>query len=191
VIEFGAGNFYPKGMEQNTPLPPTDDPEGANRATVKAGTWVPIEDMNLFMKSAGDIQVQDAHDDLPSFDDCELFSINTRLKATYSQYSQKASRIFHDRQDKYGPANISNGGLTFLEARRNDKLARIRNTDKDFADETLEDAYLDMVNYWFIELMVVKGDWPKPHANDRAEFLKAQIEMLQAELDELQGPVVA
>lgn len=83
-----------------------------------------------------------------------------RTCAEFNRRIDMCKAIFADRHRKYGPENIANGGLTFLEARRNDKMARIKHSSADFGDESLEDAWVDYVNYWVIEWMYRDGAWP-------------------------------
>lgn len=130
-------------------------------------------------------------DALPTFEDDEQFTEFARTCGKMHTHIQNAFRIFCDRHRKYGPENIAGGGLAFLEARRNDKLARIRHSGKDFSDESRDDAYYDLANYWLIELMFVKGEWPMPVTNERASFLRFQIEQLQAQLEMLEGKLAA
>ncbi len=79
--------------------------------------------------------------------------------------------IMLDRQEKYGPENITAGGVHGLIIRMQDKLARIRTDHKDcrlwgdcvvreLDDEAPLDAWLDMANYAGpIGVMVQRGKW--------------------------------
>ena len=135
-----------------------------------------------------DVEIPVSEDeDIPTFEDEEAFTEYAQTCGKMHTHMQMSFDIFCDRHKKYGPENISKGGLAFLEARRNDKLARIRHSGDDFTDESRDDAYYDMSNYWLIELMVVKGEWPMMVTDERAGFLRFQIAYLQGQLDALEG----
>jgi len=82
-----------------------------------------------------------------------------------------------DRQDKYGPDNISSMGIHGLIVRINDKLARIKEDHKncsflnnctlrELPDEEREDAWKDLANYaGVIALMVMRDHWGLPLAS--------------------------
>jgi len=83
--------------------------------------------------------------------------------------------VLLDRHRKYGPKNITATGIMGLFVRCEDKLARIENTlkdktlsditniDADYADESFDDAWLDMANYSGpIYLMLRRGWWTLP-----------------------------
>lgn len=82
--------------------------------------------------------------------------------------------IMLDRHRKYGPNNITAGGIHGLITRIRDKLARIEQDHKncpfmgecqthDLPDEARDDAWLDLANYSGpIALMVLAGIWASP-----------------------------
>lgn len=78
----------------------------------------------------------------------------------------EAQEILLSKQEDYGPRNISQspfGPLFGLLVRLYDKQARAVNlvsTGADANHESLEDTFLDMLNYCAISLMVLRGDWP-------------------------------
>jgi len=89
--------------------------------------------------------------------------------------------IMLDRHRKYGPNNILRGDVHGLITRIGDKLARIEEDhkycsfkvckwdnvltpeDREFTDETAEDAWLDLANYAGpIGIMLQRGWWELP-----------------------------
>jgi hypothetical protein len=73
--------------------------------------------------------------------------------------------LWADRQKKYGPDNIATFGELGCLVRCSDKIARLRRSlvthpGTDFNDETVEDAWMDLVNYAIMALMCRHGDWP-------------------------------
>lgn len=74
-----------------------------------------------------------------------------------------------ERHRKYGPRNISHspgGPLNGLRVRLHDKQARINNFadgdgPADFSDDALRDAFVDIVGYGLIGLLVLDGKWPE------------------------------
>lgn len=83
-------------------------------------------------------------------------------------------KVMSDRQAKYGPLNITNGGVHGLITRMQDKLARIRQDHKDcpflgecrtrdLPDEQRDDAWMDLANYsGIIALALLHGHWGLP-----------------------------
>lgn len=77
-----------------------------------------------------------------------------------------AQSVLLRKQMDYGPKNISEspgGPLNGLRVRMWDKLARINNLVDSGAtpeNESLEDSFLDLMNYAAIALLVLKGEWP-------------------------------
>jgi len=65
------------------------------------------------------------------------------------------------RHAKYGPGNINAHGLLGVRVRLADKIARIENSEADFTDESYRDAWLDVVGYGLIALMLLDGTWPQ------------------------------
>lgn len=78
----------------------------------------------------------------------------------------RCGNLLLDKQEDYGPLNISNapgGPLNGLRVRMYDKIARINNlieTGIDPRNESLRDSFMDLANYSIIALMVLDGTWP-------------------------------
>lgn len=82
------------------------------------------------------------------------------------------------RQGKYGPDNITAGGVHGLITRMQDKLARIKQDHKDctflgdcvvrdLPDENPNDAWLDLAAYsGFLAMMLLHGTWGLPLEED-------------------------
>lgn len=77
--------------------------------------------------------------------------------------------VLDERHRKYGPLNVASspgGPLNGLRVRLFDKLARINhavdhgNTD-DFSDDSFRDAFVDIVGYAVIGLLVLDHQWPE------------------------------
>lgn len=78
------------------------------------------------------------------------------------------------RQKKYGRGNIDQGGILGCLIRAGDKLERLKLkfpalgitgvSNKDYPDESVEDAMLDLANYATIMLMLYRDTWGKPLA---------------------------
>jgi len=71
------------------------------------------------------------------------------------------------KHNDYGPKNISDapgGSLYGLAVRLHDKVARLANlisNNKKPSNESLEDTFVDIVNYGLIGLLILKGKWDK------------------------------
>jgi len=71
------------------------------------------------------------------------------------------------KHNDYGPKNISDapgGPLTGLAVRLHDKVARLSNlvtNNKKPSNESLEDTFVDILNYAVIGLLVLKDKWDK------------------------------
>ena len=87
--------------------------------------------------------------------------------------------VMVDRQNKYGPANIRDGGVHGLLTRITDKLARMKQDHEEctffgecrereqVGDEKPDDAWLDLANYAGpIGLMLRRGWWELPRGGD-------------------------
>ena len=78
-----------------------------------------------------------------------------------------AGNILLDKQEDYGPLNISRapgGPLNGLRVRIYDKISRINNlidTGAEPNNESLYDSFLDLCNYAVIAMMVLDGTWPE------------------------------
>lgn len=78
----------------------------------------------------------------------------------------EAWNILVQKQLDYGPYNISNapgGPLNGLMVRMHDKIARLNNLIYEVKDtpknESVEDSFIDLLNYSAIALMVLRGKW--------------------------------
>ena len=81
-----------------------------------------------------------------------------------------------ERQRKYGNKNIEQGGILGCLIRAGDKLERLKQVfptvgitkryNKDYPDESIEDAMLDLANYATIALMLYRDTWGKPLAEN-------------------------
>jgi hypothetical protein len=69
------------------------------------------------------------------------------------------------KQEDYGPKNISTapgGPLNGLMVRLHDKMERLKNliyNNRITKNESVEDSFLDSMNYNLIALMVLRGKW--------------------------------
>ena len=66
------------------------------------------------------------------------------------------------RQRKYGTGNILSFGTIGIIVRMSDKIERLRNMGGDFADDSVTDAYMDLVGYACIHWMCANGLFEKP-----------------------------
>jgi hypothetical protein len=77
----------------------------------------------------------------------------------------KAVELLVKKHEDYGPANISDapgGPLNGLSVRLHDKVARLNNLlshHKKPKNETIEDTFVDILNYAVIALLVLDGKW--------------------------------
>ena len=62
-----------------------------------------------------------------------------------------------NRQRKYGTGNILKFGTVGIIVRMSDKIERLRNMGGDFADDSVTDAYMDLVGYACIHWMTANG----------------------------------
>lgn len=115
---------------------------------------------------------------VPAEDDEERFDTLT-FQSVFTGIFDEAFTLLVDRQRKYGPDNIFNLGLFGVFDRlASDKIERVRRSfngviehgrvrlDPEilYADETLEDALLDIANYALIMLALKRGVWGYPLA---------------------------
>ena len=70
------------------------------------------------------------------------------------------------RQRKYGTGNITKFGTRGIIVRMSDKIERLRNMGGDFADDSVVDAYMDLVGYGALHWMTVNGVFELPLADD-------------------------
>lgn len=75
--------------------------------------------------------------------------------------------VMRERGAKYGPGNIAEFGDLGVLVRLSDKLARLRNTREDFADESNRDAWMDVIGYGLIGLAWADGNWPGSEENKK------------------------
>jgi hypothetical protein len=79
--------------------------------------------------------------------------------------ARKAIDLLVKKHDDYGPDNISDapgGALNGLSVRLHDKVARLNNllsNHKKPKNETIEDTFIDILNYALIALLVLDGKW--------------------------------
>ena len=80
-------------------------------------------------------------------------------------YNQ-AWELLVKKQLDYGPKNIANapgGPLNGLLVRMHDKMARLSHLIYEVKDtpqnESIEDSFVDLLNYSAIALMVLRGKW--------------------------------
>jgi len=77
----------------------------------------------------------------------------------------KAVELLVKKHEDYGPANISDapgGPLNGLSVRLHDKVARLNNLlshHKKPKNETIEDTFIDILNYAIIALLVLADKW--------------------------------
>jgi hypothetical protein len=112
-----------------------------------------------------------------------LERINTYIKATSTKMrkpieqirpplivdametARKAVNLLVKKHDDYGPSNISDapgGPLNGLSVRLHDKVARLNHllsNNKQPKNETIEDTFIDILNYALIALLVLDGKW--------------------------------
>lgn len=78
----------------------------------------------------------------------------------------EAEELLLSKQDDYGPDNIAKspfGSLFGLLVRMHDKQARAVNLVSSGAEanhESLEDTFIDMLNYSVIAILCIRGEWP-------------------------------
>jgi hypothetical protein len=79
--------------------------------------------------------------------------------------ARKAIELLVQKHDDYGPSNISDapgGPLNGLSVRLHDKVARLNNLlthHKKPKNETIEDTFIDILNYAIIALLVIDDKW--------------------------------
>ncbi len=104
------------------------------------------------------------------------------FEGVFQQIFDEAFELLVERQVKYGSANIAQQGMWGVLTRiADDKISRLKRsfngsirsgqivldeiTDRE-ADDTFEDACLDVMNYAAILLSLKRGLWGKPLAED-------------------------
>lgn len=79
--------------------------------------------------------------------------------------ARKAIDLLVQKHHDYGPANISDapgGALNGLSVRLHDKIARLNNllsNNKEPQNESIQDTFIDILNYALIALLVIDGKW--------------------------------
>jgi hypothetical protein len=79
--------------------------------------------------------------------------------------ARKAIELLVQKHDDYGPSNISDapgGPLNGLSVRLHDKVARLNNllsNNKEPQNESVQDTFIDILNYALIALLVIDGKW--------------------------------
>lgn len=99
------------------------------------------------------------------------FEYNVRkpsvLEIEASKLATAAVKLLIKKHNDYGPKNIADapgGPLTGLAVRLHDKVARLANlttNGKHPSNESLQDTFVDIVNYGLIGLLVLEGKWDK------------------------------
>lgn len=83
-----------------------------------------------------------------------------------AQILDEAETILHKKHEDYGPANVSQSPFSPMHGllvRMWDKQARAINLISTGADanyESLEDTFIDLLNYSAIALLCLRGQWP-------------------------------
>jgi hypothetical protein len=79
--------------------------------------------------------------------------------------ARKAIDLMIKKHNDYGPSNISDapgGALNGLSVRLHDKVARLNNllsNKKEPENESIQDTFIDILNYAVIALLVIDGKW--------------------------------
>ena len=79
--------------------------------------------------------------------------------------ARKAIELLVQKHNDYGPSNISDapgGPLNGLSVRLHDKVARLNNllsNNKEPQNESVQDTFIDILNYALIALLVIDGKW--------------------------------
>jgi hypothetical protein len=105
---------------------------------------------------------------------CERTYVNTKetnakikppLEFEAAIIARKAIELLVQKHDDYGPSNISDapgGPLNGLSVRLHDKVARLNNllsNNKEPQNESVQDTFIDILNYALIALLVIDGKW--------------------------------
>lgn len=91
--------------------------------------------------------------------------IRPPLMVEAMETASKAVKLLVKKHEDYGPANISDapgGPLNGLSVRLHDKVARLNHllsNGKEPKNETIEDTFIDILNYALIALLVLDGKW--------------------------------
>ena len=145
-----------------------------------------LEEHELKLKEYDDARVQRARDQshLPSPDkhgtgsnqrevleriDAYIKTTSTKMKRPLdfeaAIIARKAIDLMVKKHNDYGPSNISDapgGALNGLSVRLHDKVARLNNllsNEKEPENESIQDTFIDILNYAIIALLVIDGKW--------------------------------
>lgn len=87
-----------------------------------------------------------------------LYSKNDDTKN--AEIINKCVNIFANKQHDYGPHNIARFSELGLVVRLADKVERLNNLiDKQASNESIDDTYIDIINYCAILLLVINNEW--------------------------------
>lgn len=92
---------------------------------------------------------------------------NVGLRSDAFNILIEALNLLVKKHEDYGPKNISEapgGALQGLLVRLHDKMARLKNlteNNKTPNNESIEDTFIDIINYATIALLVIQGKWDK------------------------------
>lgn len=140
VEEYRNASVYRTGNKSHLPSP---DPDGIGSCGCKVceRTYLNIKEANSKIKPPSPLQF-----------DAELIA-------------QKAVNLLIQKHEDYGPSNISDapgGALNGLSVRLHDKIARLNNllsNNKEPQNESIQDTFIDILNYALIALLVIDGKW--------------------------------
>jgi hypothetical protein len=79
------------------------------------------------------------------------------------EYALRQVLLLDNKQQDYGPGNISAFGFPGVVVRMNDKFERLKNLTKGKRrpkNESIDDTLMDIANYGTIGLMVRQNNWP-------------------------------
>lgn len=84
----------------------------------------------------------------------------------FARISSEAIALCCAKQRDYGPGNIPAFGELGVLVRLNDKVERLKNlinSGKEPTHESLEDTWVDLINYAMIGIAVRRGWWTSTH----------------------------
>jgi hypothetical protein len=93
-------------------------------------------------------------------------SPSSAIAFSLAQVYDEAEALLLSKHNDYGPKNIANapfGPLFGLLVRMHDKQARavhLVSSDETPNHESLEDTFMDLLNYAAIAILVLRGQWP-------------------------------
>jgi hypothetical protein len=100
--------------------------------------------------------------DILTVDECLLDVAITAWLSLNEDARNRMLDLLCERQAKYGPKNILKFGTRGIIIRMSDKVERIANMSGDFADDSVEDAYMDLVGYAAIHWMCANDIFELP-----------------------------